>query len=65
VIPNPYIAPEIAHQRHRDMLADAARQTLATQAKTMRATPCQPRPIGRRLRQALAAAARLAAARQA
>jgi hypothetical protein len=65
VIPSPYLAPEIAHQRHRDMLADAERQTLVAQAKTTRSTPRRPRPIARRLRQAVAAAARLTAARQA
>jgi hypothetical protein len=65
MITNPYIATQIAHERQREMLTDAERHSLAAQAKAMGSAPRQRRPVARRLRRALTAAARLAAPRQA
>jgi hypothetical protein len=65
MITNPHIAGQIAHERQRDMLAAAERQSQIAQAKAAPSTPRQVRPVARRLRQALGAAARLAVPRQA
>lgn len=65
MITNHHMATQIAHARQRDMLADAERQSLIAQARAVRSAPRPARPVARRLRQALAAATRLAVSRQA
>ena len=61
MIPHPDIAAQIAHDRQREMLADAERHNLAAQAKAARSAPRPARTAALRLRQHLAAAIRRAA----
>jgi hypothetical protein len=64
MITSDHIAALIAHERQHARLADAERQSLIAQAKAVRSAPRPARPVARQLRQALAAAVRLAVSRQ-
>jgi hypothetical protein len=64
MIPHPDTNAQIAHDRQREILAGAQRQSLITQAKATPSTPPETRTVARRLRQALTSVIRHAAPRQ-